>query len=104
LDEIKLAVQKGYRLVKLHEVYECQVTKYDPETQEGGHFAQYIDTFLKLKAEASGYPDWLHTAVDEDRYVREISTSQGVALNKDAIRHYPTKRGLAKFCLNSMWG
>jgi len=27
-----------------------------PKTGEGGHFVQYIDTFLKLKAEASGYP------------------------------------------------
>ena len=32
LDEIRLAVQKGYDLVDMHEVYEYQVTRYDPET------------------------------------------------------------------------
>jgi hypothetical protein len=85
-------------------VYEYQITRYDPETREGGHYAQYIDTFLKLKAEAIGYPDWLHTAEDEDRYVRDLNTSEGVAFDKDAIRPNPAKRGLAKLCLNSMWG
>jgi len=37
-------------------VYEYQVTKYNPETGKGGLFADYINTFLKLKMEASGYP------------------------------------------------
>jgi len=32
------------------------VTRYDTETLECGLFAGYIDTFLKLKTEASGYP------------------------------------------------
>ena len=58
LDEIRLAVQKGYKLVEVHEVYGHQVTQYDPQRGNGGLFAQYIDTFLKLKAEASGYPSW----------------------------------------------
>jgi hypothetical protein len=37
------------------EVYEYEVTIYDPHTREGGRFADYINTFLKLKAETSGY-------------------------------------------------
>jgi hypothetical protein len=40
LDEIRLAVQKGYRLIKVYKVYEYQVTRYDPQTREGGFFAQ----------------------------------------------------------------
>ena len=54
LDEIRLAVKKGYKLVEVHEVYENQVTQYNPQTGNGGFFVQYIDTFLKLKAEDSG--------------------------------------------------
>jgi hypothetical protein len=99
-----LAVQKRYRLIKVYEVYEYQVTRYDHETREGGLFAQYVDTFLKLKAEASGYPDWVCDAEEQDRYVREFSASEGVALDKDAIRPNPAKRDLAKLCLNSMCG
>jgi hypothetical protein len=57
LDEFRLAVQKGYLLVKVYEIYEYQVTRYDPQTSEDGLFTKYINNFLKLKAEASGNPD-----------------------------------------------
>ena len=32
LDELRLAVQKGYILVEVHEVYDYRVTQYDPQT------------------------------------------------------------------------
>ena len=54
--------------MEVYEVYEY-VTRYDPETREGGLFAGYIDTFLKMKAEASGYPGWVRSPVDEERYI-----------------------------------
>jgi len=59
IDEVRLAVEKGYKVLEIYEVYEYQVTQYNPETGEGGLFVDYINTFLKLKAEASGYPDWV---------------------------------------------
>jgi len=49
-----LAIDKGYKILKILEVYKYQVTRYDPETGNGGLFAEYIDTFLKLKQDASG--------------------------------------------------
>jgi hypothetical protein len=64
VDEVRSAVQHGYNVSKIHEFYEYEVTQYDPKTVEGGHFVQYIDTFLKLKAEASGYPGWLQGIED----------------------------------------
>jgi hypothetical protein len=55
----------------------------------------YINTFLKLKAEAIGYPSWVRTPDDEDRYIQLFWESEGIRLNKDAINHNPAKRGLA---------
>jgi hypothetical protein len=104
LDEIRLAVEKGYRILEDYEIYEFNVTHYNRETGEGGLFVAYIDTFLKLKAEASGYPSWVQTPDDEDRFIEEFWHSEGIRLDKDAIKHNPAKRGLAKLCLNSMWG
>jgi len=46
IDEVRLAVQKGYRILEIHQVYEYNVTRYDPDTQEGALLAGYIDTFL----------------------------------------------------------
>jgi hypothetical protein len=64
LDEIRLAVQHGYKLVEVHGVYEYHVSRYDPQRGNGGLFAEYINTFLKIKAEA--IPE------DEDRYISEF--------------------------------
>ena len=63
-----------------------------------------MNTFLKLKTEASGYPDWVRTPEDEDCYVDNIYASEGIRMDKEAIKPSAAKRGLAKLCLNSMWG
>jgi len=65
---------------------------------------EYIDTFLKLKTEASGYPDWVGTPEEEDRYIANFFASEGIRLDKEAIRTNAAKRGLAKVFLNSIWG
>ena len=36
IDEVRLAVQKGYKILEIYEFYEYQVTQYSPETGEGG--------------------------------------------------------------------
>ena len=86
------------------EVYEYEVTKYVPHTREGGLFADYINTFLKLKAEASGYPSWVRNPKDEERYVEIFNAKEGVLLYMKPIRTNAAKSGMAKFCLNSLWG
>ena len=80
----------------MQEVYEYRVTQYDPQTGTGGLFVEYINTFLKLKAEASGYPSWVQSPADEDRYTSQFAASEGIQLYKDAIGCNPSKRGLAK--------
>jgi len=46
LDEVRLAVEKGYRVLDIYDVYEYQITQYIRETDEGGLFVEYINTFL----------------------------------------------------------
>ena len=55
--EIIKDVEKGYIIQKKYEVWHWEkTTQYDPETKTGGLFAPYIDMFLKIKQEASGWP------------------------------------------------
>jgi len=103
LDEVRLAVAKGYKILEVLEVYEYEVTRYDPETGKGGLFVDYIE-FFKLKAEASGYPDWVRTENDEVRFIEQFHQDEGIWLDRDSISYNAAKRGLAKLCLNSMWG
>jgi hypothetical protein len=86
IDEVKMTVEKGYRVIEVIEIYEYNVTQYDPTSGERGLFVQYINTFLKLKAEASGYPGWVTRHEDEDRYVRSFSLKEVIELYKEAMR------------------
>jgi hypothetical protein len=70
MDEFRLAVQKGYRVIDVYDVYEYKDTQYNPRTGGGVRFVEYINTFLKLKAQASGDPSWVRIPEDEDRYIQ----------------------------------
>jgi len=86
LDEVTLAVKKGYRIFDIYEVYEYQVTQYKRETGEGGVFVVYINTFLKIKAEASGYPSWVRSPEDEERFIDSFEQSEGIRLDRESIK------------------
>ena len=94
---------KVYRILDIHEMCKYAVTQYYAATDEGGHFLDYIDTFVKLKGEASGYPSWVRTPADEVRCIEEFRQSEGILLDKDSIIHNASKRALDKLFLNSMW-
>jgi len=45
MDVVRLALEKGYRIFEIYEVYEYQVKQYDPKTAEGVIFVDYIIRF-----------------------------------------------------------
>lgn len=49
--EIEKALDKGYRLIHIHEVW------YFEKTQVG-LFKDYVNTWLKIKQESAGWPEW----------------------------------------------
>jgi len=102
LDEVRLAVEKGYRIRYLRVV---RIPNYpiSRETTECG-ISSIIYTFPKLKAEASGYPSWVRSPENEERYIHSFRECEGIELDKASLTYNPAKRGLAKLCLNSMWG
>jgi hypothetical protein len=93
VDEVRLAVERGYSVLKIHEFYGYEVTQYDPKTGEGGHFVQYIDTFMELKVENSGYPNWVQGSEDEDKHVQYFRDSEGSALDKAAKQKNACREG-----------
>ena len=75
-------------------------SQYDPETRKGGLFSSFIDVFLKMKQEASGWPEWCTTENDKANYIREYESREGVCLDKSNIEKNPGKRSLSKLLLN----
>ena len=53
--ELQKAVQIGYTLLKVYEVSQYDtITTYSPNTGDGGLFAQYMNTFIKIKSKHLG--------------------------------------------------
>src|SRR5439155_13369026 len=96
-DELKKAVEKGYKIIEVLEVWQFD------EVQEG-LFRPYIDYFLKMKTEASGYPAHVITDADKDAYIKRYFEHEGILLDKDKIEDNPGRRLIAKLMLNSFWG
>jgi hypothetical protein len=102
IDEVCKAVNKGYSVVEVLEFWEYEVTRL--ENGQGGLFAGYVDMFLKLKQEASGYPSWVQSEDQKDAYIEDYRRAEGITLDKASISKNSGLRTLAKLKLNSMWG
>ena len=77
---------------------------YDPETKTGGLFTGFVNAFLKLKQESSGFPSWCTTDQDKDIYIHNYAEQEGIHMDTNNIKKNPGKRALAKLLLNSFWG
>ena len=51
---------------------------YNTGKKSGGLFTQYINTFLKLKQQASGYPSEIQTECEKDKYIAEYFEHEGI--------------------------
>ena len=57
---------------------------------------------LKMKQEASGYPDWVKTEEDKNQFKQEYFNVEGIVLEN--VEKNPGKRAYAKTMLNCLWG
>jgi hypothetical protein len=102
--ELFKALDLGYQLLEVYEIYHFPKTeKYHKgdETQKG-IFADYVNAFLKLKQEASGYPSWCHTPEDQKKFKEKYLEQEGITL--DHIEKNEGRRSFAKVMLNCLWG
>ena len=103
--EVIEALKLGYRIDKIFEVWDfSQKVKYDKSTKSGGLFTEYVNTFLKIKQESSGYPGWVKTDIDKDKYINDYFTNEGILLDKENIKENTGLKSLSKLLLNSQWG
>lgn len=100
-EELKVAFQLGYKIVKVYEVWHFdEVAEYNPDTKTGGLFTDYINMWLAVKQEASGWPAWCKTDADRDKYIQLYYDKEGVHLDPAKITKNEGLRTLAKLMLN----
>ncbi len=123
--ELYKALEKGYRVISVQQVWHYDKwTMYNGQDPDSGLFTQYIDTFLRLKMQASGikvlpgssgtcinyaafdlgWPPWVQTEEDKEQFLVEYEQREGIELDPTQIEVNKGLRFIAKLALNSFWG
>ena len=77
--------------------------EFDGNNELSGLFTRYVNAFLKLKQQASGWPGWCTTDEMKQQYIDEYVDCEGVTLDPTQIDRNEGLRSLGKLCLNSHW-
>lgn len=94
--EIDVAIQLGYRLMKVYEVWHF-------EHSSNHLFSGYVELFLQEKFHSKGYPSHARTDQQRKAFIAYIFEKENVKL--DDARMIPNLGRLlvAKLCLNCLW-
>lgn len=98
--ELLKAQEKGYKIVKIHEVWNFKST-------QKGLFEPYVKKWLKIKQESSGYPRWVETEEQKREYITKYEENQGISLDYDKIEKNPGRKATANDAqqfLGKVWG
>ena len=93
--ELIKAMEKGYRLIKIHEVWH-----FPPNQRRTGLFKNYVETWLKVKQESSGWPSWCQTHEQKREYILRYQEREGIRLDVAAIAKNPGRKATAKLMMN----
>ena len=96
LNEMHKALEKGYEIQKIYEVWNFEETTDDI-------FKEYVKKFLKIKLESSGLKTGEGCKYkSHDEFKQIVFDKLGIKLGE--IEYNAGKRTIAKTCLNSLWG
>ncbi len=126
--ELQEGVECGYKVLQVFEVWHYPKTaQYDGKDAKSGLFTEYVNKFLRLKQQvrdflffrrqgtealkserdflfqASGWPSWVSTDADKEKYIRDYEEKEGIVLDESEIEKNCSLRSLAKLMLNSFW-
>ena len=91
--ELQKAVEKGYQIEKIHEVWH-----FKEENRCTGLFADYVNTWLKLKQESAAWPKECVTEEQKAEYLRDYEEHEGT--KQENIADNPGRKSIAKMLLN----
>jgi len=109
--EIYAAIVGGYKILEVYEVWDYpQSEEYDPKKPNSGLFTSFINKWLKLKRESSGWPGWVMTEEDKLNFLRMFEKREGIQLDREPMdRLKPGEKNhgtyaLSKLLQNSSYG
>ncbi|KAL3100353.1 hypothetical protein niasHT_029057 [Heterodera trifolii] len=95
--ELNKALQLGYIVVDLFEVWNYD--EWDDDL-----FSKYVNTFVGLKVQATGWPEGCETDEQRKEFVDNFMRTEGIQLDSTKMTPNPGLRLIAKTLANSLWG
>ena len=78
----------GYIIEEIYEVLHWPDTSlHDKTIPNSGLFTKYVNTFLKLKQQSSGFPSNISGEEEKNQYIRMYYENEGILLNKELIKN-----------------
>ena len=99
--ELKRALNFGYKILKLFEVWTFDKMS---DTGDEGIFGKFINDCIKGKIEASGWPNDTITIEEKNKFIEDYFIHENIRLDSDNIAINPGKRSTFKLVVNSFWG
>ena len=90
----------GYILIEIYEVLNWS----ENTSNEQRLFSNYINMFLQMKTQASGYSSNVTMCEQKNEYIRQYEKHEGVHFDPNKIKHNPGLRSIGKLALNSFYG
>ncbi|XP_018570577.2 uncharacterized protein LOC108910461 [Anoplophora glabripennis] len=104
IDEVLKALEKGYKILDVYEIWKYSTQQYDKTTNISGLFTDMMNKFIKIKQQASGWPSKCVSQEQKNQYIGDFFNNEGIKLEFAEIVNNPGLRSLAKLILNSFWG
>jgi hypothetical protein len=96
--EILEAIKLNYRKIQIYEIWHYEETdQYNPCDKKGGLFTEYVNNFLKIKQEASGFPEWVESEQDKLSYINDYKRNEGIFLDYNKIKPNSGLKALSNF-------
>ena len=104
--EFQKSLSLGYIPLYIYEVWEYKQTlKYEKGVPGSGLFDKFINLFLKLKLENSGWPSTCGSSIEGRKgYINEIYEKEGILLDVEKIQKNNNLRTIGKIGMNSLYG
>ncbi|KAL3081243.1 hypothetical protein niasHS_012655 [Heterodera schachtii] len=95
--ELNKALSLGYVVTDIFEVW-------DYAEWDATLFSSYVNTFVGLKVQASGWPEGCDTDEQRRAFVDDFLRTEGIAIDPTKMAFNPGLRLIAKTLANSLWG
>lgn len=69
-----------------------------------GFFTKYLNTFIKMKAEASGFPFGCDSIEEKEQHIIDFFKANNIILKMENIQDNPAQRASAKMLMNALYG